>query len=171
MSAPRQFIDILLQPGDFYFSNDRNTRIRTLLGSCISLTFWHPRLKLGGMSHFLLPDRREKDLQLTRQLADGRYATDMFWLFRQELRQLNLPASQFQVKIFGGGEMFGAVKKGQSIGEQNILAARKGLAALGLTGCPEHVGGQGHRNLILELWSGDVWVRQVPAQPRQATPD
>ena len=28
----------------------------------------------------------------------------------------------------------------------------------------EDMGGAGHRNIILDLWSGDVWVRQVKKQ-------
>jgi Chemotaxis protein; stimulates methylation of MCP proteins len=49
-------MEIFLQPGDWYFG-DRDTRIRTLLGSCIAITIWHPRLLVGGMCHFLLPGR------------------------------------------------------------------------------------------------------------------
>ena len=54
--AARNVIEIFLQPGDFYFG-DRDTRIRTLLGSCVSITMWHPRLHVGGMCHFMLPER------------------------------------------------------------------------------------------------------------------
>jgi chemotaxis receptor (MCP) glutamine deamidase CheD len=46
-------IDIFLQPGE-YFVGDASYRVRTLLGSCVSITLWHLRLKIGAMSHFLL---------------------------------------------------------------------------------------------------------------------
>ncbi|WP_031569624.1 chemotaxis protein CheD [Rheinheimera texasensis] len=161
MTAPAQLIDILLQPGDFYFSTDRNTRIRTLLGSCVSVTFWHPKLKLGGMSHFLLPERKTKHTAATTPHLDARYANECFQLFSRELKQLSLPASQFQTKIFGGAYMFDHATNAAGIGQMNILAARQGLTGMGLHALSEHVGGQGHRNVIFELWSGDVWVRQV----------
>jgi hypothetical protein len=32
-------------------------RIVTLLGSCVSITVWSPRLLVGGMCHFMLPSR------------------------------------------------------------------------------------------------------------------
>lgn len=159
MSAPRQIIEILLQPGDFYFSTDRNTRIRTLLGSCVSVTFWHPRLRLGGMSHFILPSRRPPRTVPQTEL-DGRYADESFRLFARELRQLSLPASQFQIKLFGGAAMFEAKHQTGYIGELNIAAARAALAQMSLTEHSAHVGGHSHRNLKFELWSGDVWVRQ-----------
>jgi chemotaxis protein CheD len=31
--------------------------IRTVLGSCVSITLWHPVKRVGGMCHFLLPTR------------------------------------------------------------------------------------------------------------------
>ncbi len=161
MTVPAQIIDILLQPGDFYFTCDRNTRIRTLLGSCVSVTFWHPKLRLGGMSHFLLPSRKTRNSASIQAHPDARYADECFQLVARELKQLSLPASQFQTKIFGGAYMFDSGTNSAGIGEINIAAARQGLAQMGLTALSEHVGGQGHRNVIYELWSGDVWVRQV----------
>ena len=49
-------LEIFLQPGEFYFGEGK-TRIRTLLGSCVAITLWHPRLHIGGMSHYMLPSR------------------------------------------------------------------------------------------------------------------
>ncbi|MGI9213007.1 MAG: chemotaxis protein CheD, partial [Methylococcaceae bacterium] len=56
MDNPRDIIEIFLQPGEYYFS-DRDTRIRTVLGSCVAITFWHPGILVGGMCHFMLPTR------------------------------------------------------------------------------------------------------------------
>ena len=69
-------LDVFLQPGDFHFGAGR-TRISTLLGSCISITLWHPARLIGGMCHFMLP---------TRGLPggvplDGRYADEALALF------------------------------------------------------------------------------------------
>jgi len=44
---PPFVIDIFLQPGELYFG-DRHTRIRTVLGSCVSVVFWHPEKLLGA---------------------------------------------------------------------------------------------------------------------------
>ena len=48
--------EIFLLPGDFYFGNEYRV-IKTLLGSCVSITMWSKRLKLGGMCHYKLPRR------------------------------------------------------------------------------------------------------------------
>jgi chemotaxis protein CheD len=56
MISPLNPLDIFLRPGDCYFGG-QNTSIRTVLGSCVSMTFWHPQLRVGGMCHYMLPKR------------------------------------------------------------------------------------------------------------------
>lgn len=167
---PKQYVEILLQPGEYYFSNDPNTRIRTLLGSCVSVTLWHPKLKAGGMCHFLLPKRKEPLKALNHKQADARYAEEAFWLLREDIRLIGLPMSQFQAKLFGGGRMFHAEKGSVAdVGCKNIEMARDLLQKMGLHSVSEHVGGAGHRNVFFDLWSGDVWVRQLPLQQQKTT--
>lgn len=161
MPSPSSYIEILLQPGDHYFSTDPQTRIRTLLGSCVSVTLWHPKHKVGGMSHFLLPSRADNQNKNQHKL-DGRYADESMMLLLQELMKTRLPLQQFQAKIFGGASMFaGGKAKSCTIGSNNIQAAHRSLSNLGLHPQAEHVGGFGHRNVIFDLWNGDVWVKQV----------
>jgi len=167
MTQPKQYVEILLQPGDYYFSNDPNTRIRTLLGSCVSVTLWHPKFKAGGMCHILLPKRKKSASEpgaiLSMQNADARYADEALWLLREEIKQMGLPLKQFQAKIFGGARMFSGEQGSiADVGNKNIQATRDLLLSMGLNFTSEHVGGTGHRNVFFDLWSGDVWVRQRP---------
>ena len=48
--------EIFLNPGEYAFGTELD-RIRTILGSCVAVTFWHPGLRLGAMCHYLLPAR------------------------------------------------------------------------------------------------------------------
>ncbi|MCK6396767.1 MAG: chemotaxis protein CheD, partial [Zoogloea sp.] len=91
-------IDIFLQPGEVYFG-DRGTRIRTVLGSCVSITFWHPRLLLGGMCHIMLPGRIGK----APDEPDGRYADEAVSLLVDEMRAAGTQPRDYQAKLFGGG--------------------------------------------------------------------
>ena len=68
--------EIFLHPGEFYFGNCNNN-IGTVLGSCIAICLWHPRLHIGGMCHFVLPDRKVP--LNTDQI--GRYAGGCIQLF------------------------------------------------------------------------------------------
>ncbi|MCG8312152.1 MAG: chemotaxis protein CheD [Pseudomonadales bacterium] len=92
---------LVLMPGDIYFG-DANIVLKTLLGSCVSIVLWHPKLKLGGMCHFVLPRR----LHPGGESLDGRYADEAVQLFMADLtRQRTLP-EDYRVHVFGGANMF-----------------------------------------------------------------
>jgi chemotaxis protein CheD len=162
MKVPEHVLDIFLQPGEFYFG-DRDTRIRTLLGSCIAITMWHPRLHIGGMCHFMLPARAVKP----SDILDGRYADEAMQLFQKEIISARTRAGEYQVKLFGGGNMFtvpphhSQQPHSSDVANRNVIAARHLLRHHGHDVVAEHVGMRGHRNVIFELWSGDVWMRHV----------
>jgi chemotaxis protein CheD len=162
MNKPAQIIDIFLGQGEVYFG-DSNTRIRTVLGSCVAITMWHPQRRLGGMCHYMLPTRRAR----SEHALDGRYADEALALMLQEIRHSQTRAEDYQVKLFGGGAMLQASsafsQSGQRlIGDDNVQAGRDLLQRHGLRIEAEHLGGLGHHSLLFEIWSGDVWVRQAP---------
>ena len=43
-----------LLPGDYYVTREDEV-LDTVLGSCVSACIRNPRLKIGGMNHFMLP--------------------------------------------------------------------------------------------------------------------
>ena len=160
--AARNTIEIFLQPGEFWFG-DRDTRIRTLLGSCVSITMWHPRLRIGGMCHFMLPERGSR---ARADGLDGRYAGDAIELFLRELRAAHTRPQDYQVKLFGGGRMFRSRHAADGpaaldVGTRNVEAARTLLRTHGFRVRAAHVEGEGHRNLIFDIGSGEVWLRHV----------
>lgn len=152
-------IDIFLQPGEVYFG-DRGTRIRTVLGSCVSITFWHPRLLLGGMCHFMLPERNGD----AAGQPDGRYADEAINLLADEMRAAGTRMSDYQAKLFGGGRMFplAAGNGALDIGNRNIEMGRRLLRRHGIEPVREHLAGMGHRSIVFDVASGDVWVRHMP---------
>lgn len=164
---PSQVLEIFLQPGECYFG-DRHTRIRTVLGSCVSITFWHPRLLVGGMCHYLLPHREGKPKQAS---PDGRYADGAMELLLKEIDLVGAPHKEYQVKLFGGGDMFPDTRKNASsqVGSRNVEAARRLMKKFGFVSVSEHLGGVGHRNVIFDVWSGDVWVKHNPMQRHTMT--
>jgi chemotaxis protein CheD len=152
----RQVVEVFLQPGEFWFG-DQNTRIRTLLGSCVSITIWHPARKIGGMCHYMLPGRGAHH----GGEPDGRYAEEAMLLFLREIRQAGTSPSEYQAKLFGGGNMFGSHARSGSIdvGRRNIERGRELLQFNGFKVLSEHLAGFGHRNIIFDIWSGDVWLK------------
>ena len=165
--TPLNPIEIFLQPGDHYFG-EKDTRIRTVLGSCVSLTFWHPQLLVGGMCHYMLPKREMERRDPAGPQPDGRYADEALLLLMREMNGVGVPHREYQVKMFGGGNMFPAANKQREthVGQRNIEVARSLIGKHGFSCVAEHLGGIGHRNVIFDVWNGDVWVRHNETLPK-----
>lgn len=153
LTAPDQ---VYLQPGEFHFGGG-NACIHTLLGSCVSITLWHPGLRIGGMCHFMLPSRDNPGMER----PDGRYADESLQLFLEEISKHDTQPGEYQAKLFGGGNMFQApeVPRAVDVGSRNIEAARRLLGQGGFLLHAEHVGGSGHRRIFFDLCDGNVWVK------------
>lgn len=171
MKKPAHAIEIFLQPGDFYFGG-RDTRIRTVLGSCVSITMWHPSLLIGGMCHYMLPTRgKKKSAKL-----DGRYADEAMEMFMREIRAAGTRPAEYQVKLFGGGNMFPDTKKPRAncphvpcanpitsncrdVSCRNELTAQLLVKRHGFHVHAACLGGTGNRQIFFDIWNGDVWSR------------
>lgn len=168
MLKPSDTIELFLQPGDYFFS-DASTRLRTILGSCVAVTMWHPKLLVGGMCHIMLP-HCEHDRQA--DLSCGKYADNAIQLFLSDIRKLGTLPKDYKVKVFGGGDMFPhrkTHKEAKSIGQRNIEMVHNQLKKNGFSIHAEHLGGDGHRYVIFEVWSGDVWLRHHKIKSAAAT--
>ncbi len=160
MADSDKLIEVFLQPGE-YFVGDAGFRVSTLLGSCVSITLWHAGLRVGAMSHFLLA-RSSLPAGATPR-TDGRYGNDALRLMLGRLEQAGVPRAGCRATITGGGNMFPSqMGDGQdAIGHQNGIAARQLLQQAGIPVAYEHLFGLGHRQLLFNIGSGEVWVRQL----------
>lgn len=156
---------VVLKPGEFFFGAS-GEKVKTLLGSCVAISLWHPQRRIGGLCHYLLPS----DPRRSRQKPDGRYADQALELFMAQVEQTATLPGEYEVKIFGGGNMFpGLSGSGINIGLKNIEAARALLKAHQFRPAAEHVGREGHRTVILDLATGHTWVRWQDDSESQAT--
>jgi chemotaxis protein CheD len=152
---------VFLKPGDFHFG-DGSLRISTLLGSCVAITCWHPGLQIGGMCHYLLPRRRDSGWNGTEEL-DGRYADEAMKLFEQRMIATLTTPHEYQFKIFGGGHQFllGDVGAASDVPLRNVEAGLQLLSELGVHPIARHVGGTGSRQIVMQVPTGEVWVRHT----------
>ncbi|RXN84709.1 chemotaxis protein CheD [Achromobacter aloeverae] len=159
-------MDMFLQPGS-YIVGDARFRVRTILGSCVSITLWHPGRREGAMSHFLLASRpRHGD-----QPLDGRYGAEAVHLMVRALERKGIGVQECEAKIFGGGNMFPDRPHPHvvDIGRRNGEAARELLRQYGVAVRSEHLFGSGHRQVIFSMATGDVWVKQISLPPSAPT--
>lgn len=158
--------------GEFHFGGG-GVRALALLGTCVAIMAWHPARKIGGICHFLLPSRPQG---ITADHAPGMYADGVMGLFETALRTTQTLASDYLIKVAGGGNMFPDLSKNsgcragtcgeesradcRSIGCNNIKAARSLLNGAGFVIASESVGGHGSRQVTFNLSTGDVSVRR-----------
>jgi len=147
-----------LKPGELYIAREP-TVISTVLGSCVSVVMFNSRLKMGAMSHGLLPEGdRETDKENLFRYVDFSTA----YLFKAFLQQ-GLKPHEIEVKVFGGADMF-AIKKngnGKSVGKQNINMALNILEKNRLHPLSLDVGGKQGRKIFMLSHTGEVFLKRL----------
>lgn len=149
--------EVFLQPCEYFFGTGA-CRIRTVLGSCVSLVFWHKQRLLGGMCHFMLPSRGKA----CSGGLSGMYGDEAMELMLREIAATSLSPREFQVRLYGGGDMFPGLNRGSerdTIGQQNVRMARNLIEHYRLNCISSNVEGVGHRQLLFDIASGQVAVR------------
>ena len=105
-----QFPAVKVLPGEYYVSND-NLMVMTVLGSCIAACIWDPKVNVGGMNHFMLPDGDSNDVS-------GRYGSFAMELLINEMLKLGARRESMQAKVFGGGQVMHNFTA-MNVGERN----------------------------------------------------
>jgi chemotaxis protein CheD len=134
--------------------------LRTLLGSCIGLALYDPRLKIGGLAHIVLPHSRGKT-DLPAKFVDT--AVPALVQAMEELAGVSL---KLTAKLAGGANMFIATSA-QTIGVQNIEATERVLGELRIPIIARHLGGEQGRRMSLDTNTGTVVIEIVGADPIQ----
>ncbi|MDO6558637.1 chemoreceptor glutamine deamidase CheD [Paraglaciecola chathamensis] len=105
---------IKILPGEYYATTEQ-TLILTVLGSCVAVCLRDPKLKIGGMNHFLLPSDNAGHNPVSASARYGVYAMEI--LITQILK-LGGDKRRLEAKVFGGG----AVLQGMTtniVGQRN----------------------------------------------------
>jgi chemotaxis protein CheD len=144
---------VLLRPGELYFGGPGDL-IETLLGTCVAITFWHPRYRVGGMCHYVVPAASRND-----DLPLGHSAPDAVQALLDHVARVCSRPEEYEVKIFGGGAQFHHTADTHHVGHRNVDAGLALLADHGLIPKVMHVRGIGHRRVILDLDTGHVWLK------------
>lgn len=96
-------------PGEYYVSQD-DLMVMTVLGSCIAACIWDPKVRVGGMNHFMLPEGGGD--------TSGRYGSYAMELLINEMIKLGARRETMQAKVFGGGQVMHSFTT-MNVGERN----------------------------------------------------
>jgi chemotaxis protein CheD len=129
-------------------------KLTTILGSCIAVALYSPRLRLGMLSHVLLP-HSTGPTAYPAKFADTVVPHMLSILQGHGVRPEGLIA-----KIAGGACMFGNCKTMQ-IGDNNIQVTLAALADAGIRVVGQHVGGSLGRRVAFDLTNGNLTVECI----------
>lgn len=105
-----QYDAVKVLPGEYFVSGD-DLIIMTVLGSCISACIWDPKVRAGGMNHFMLPDGDSAD-------GFGRYGSYAMELLINEMLKKGARRETMQAKVFGGAQVMAGFTS-MNVGERN----------------------------------------------------
>lgn len=127
------YIDVY--SGQIGFSKDGEV-FRVTLGSCVSVCIYDSKLKIGGLTHFLLPHKTDGIASLKVTENPKNFAEESIVSLLRKFKQAGSNKKDLKIYLLGGGE--GA--NSGSIGNENVIYARKTLSEFGLEVAKEKTG-------------------------------
>ena len=149
---------LTLMPGQLHFG--KNLVLKTLLGSCVGLTLWHPEKRIGGMCHYLLPNRTRRG----NEPLDGRFGDEAVQTLVNALERAGTQPQDYIAHLYGGADTMpdGASFK-LNVGERNIEQAWQLIDKHGFQLDGVDVGDFVPRSVSLDLRSGLVQIKRGAA--------
>jgi len=148
--------DLNLLAGQLYFGH-RPRKVRTLLGSCVAITLWHPARRVGGMCHFLLPGRRRG----AADPLDGRFGDEAMSLMVAAIERTGARYRDFEARLYGGADTLpDRANVKFDVGERNIAAAWELIDRHGFQLLDVDVGDRVPRTVELDFRTGEVTMRR-----------
>jgi chemotaxis protein CheD len=141
--------------GEMVMSSSSDSRLVAYgLGSCIALTVWDPRTRVGGLAHFMLPNGPANAGSPVKFIDSG---LDNF-LKAVEAKGANVNRSI--LKAAGAAAML-TVGGGLAIGKRNAEAMTTVLASRGLSLTGAALGGSAGRTVQLEVADGRFLIKSL----------
>ncbi len=144
-----------INPGGWAVETERP--ISTLLGSCVAVCLFDPKLHLAGMNHFLLPTRTARNDDDTDVILNGDYSMEVLV---NSLLSKGAKKERLVAKAFGGGTIVTSIQ--MAIGQRNAEFAREWLDREGITLAATDFGGAWSRKVIFTPRTGDAFCRRLP---------
>lgn len=154
-----------IQSGEIGFSKTGEV-FQTVLGSCVCICIYDPDLKMGGMIHFLLPDKSScgNVLELTKNPLN--FGDEAITALLKKFKNVGSDPARLKIYLFGGGGPIGETKN-FNIGEENLKKARMLLAHYHLKIYKEKIG-PSSMMVKLDSRSGDVYVSATASSDKVA---
>jgi chemotaxis protein CheD len=152
-------LELYLNPGDVQLVRQPSL-LKTILGSCVGVTFRCTRLGLGALCHGIMPSCPPG----TEGPECYRYVDFAIRNLISRFEVLGARRSEIEVKVFGGADvlpLFAAATTRRTVGAQNCQTARDVLRDEGLKILAFDIGGTNGRVIEFDTSTGEVLVRML----------
>jgi chemotaxis protein CheD len=160
--------DLNLQPGELYLARSPAI-LRTILGSCVGVTFWSARLGAGALCHGVLP-RCPKNWPAGAPPSEGhRFVDFSIRYLAQQFDALGASRKELVVKLFGGADVLPISSDRRdrpTVGALNCKAATEVLAEEGFTVSASDLGGARGRRIHFHTGTGEVLLHRLAGLER-----
>ena len=148
---PNLFLQNAVGMGQIAVASDSGT-LRTLVGSCVSVALFDPRLHLAGLAHILLPESHGTTEE------PGRFADTAITELLRQLNKLSRGKQpHWRANIAGGAAMFPGHEE-VTVGTQNIAAVETLLRKNRIPIVAKACGGEQGRRVSIDVATGSMNV-------------
>jgi chemotaxis protein CheD len=154
--AESELKQVYLHPGELYASPEP-AKVMIILGSCVAVCLYNPRLAIGGATHFLLPTLEGEGHR------SPRYGDVAIERLLQELRLAGSKSKDLHAEVYGGASVLQAFSSGAngSIGEKNVRLAIEILSRESIPVMRRDTGGSKGRKINMRTDTGAISCKVI----------
>ena len=152
---------------DYKLARHPEVIVTYALGSCVGICLYDNLVKIGGLSHVMLPDSSmfTKNENINRMKFADTAIQDLV----KDLVKMGANKSRLVAKIAGGAQMF-EMQPGSligTIGDRNIFSVKKTLKSLNIPIIAEDTGSNFGRTVYFNLDTGIMKVQSLSRSVRE----
>ncbi|MBI9074778.1 MAG: chemotaxis protein CheD [Desulfatibacillum sp.] len=144
--------DYFLRPA-YIFVPSKPTLISTVLGTCVAVSLFDKKRRIGGMSHFKYPRISDP------QKATAHFGNVAIPALINMLVESGSRVRHLEAQIFGGA--YNSEFSREDVGQENVELARLVLQKKGVKVVSEDVGGAMGRKLVFHSQKNETAVMKV----------
>ena len=158
---------VYINAGEYHISTN-NEIISTLLGSCISVCLYDRITGIGGMNHFMLPEKTEninithiERSKLKHSNETMRYGVTAMGALISEMQNHGVKRQNITAKVFGGGKVIAQSSSSNGVGWKNIQFVRSYLKVERIPIEAENTGELVARKVSFDTTDNSVSVKHI----------
>jgi len=148
---------IFLHPGGLYASREA-AKLSIILGSCVAVCMYNPRLKIGGATHYLLPSLRG-----AAGPNSPRYGDFAIEQLLDQLMKVGSQKTELLAHIYGGASVLDSFRASteESIGSKNVRLAHDMLREESVPIVKLEAGGEKGRKISMRTDTGEITCKTI----------